>query len=172
MFAATFRSWFWIIIAAHWWGMLFWILRFVRTIEEYRFNSIRFDSFSERFSVLVIRQNTILVKQSSRNVIILFVRISLYSVIWYIPIHFYSQLRLCFLFRIFVKVILEFITLLFIPSITLKIWLLLLSMPFIQLRRMLSLNILLLSLFLLVFGWRYSFNFSTIDFFIQVIMFD
>ena len=29
MFAATFRSWFWIILAAHWWGMLFWILRFV-----------------------------------------------------------------------------------------------------------------------------------------------
>ncbi|UJR26365.1 hypothetical protein I4U23_007698 [Adineta vaga] len=31
MFAATFRSWFWIIIVAHWCGMLFWILRF-RTI--------------------------------------------------------------------------------------------------------------------------------------------
>jgi hypothetical protein len=31
MFAATFRSWFWIIIAAHWWAMLFWILRFVRS---------------------------------------------------------------------------------------------------------------------------------------------
>ncbi|CAF0870614.1 unnamed protein product [Adineta ricciae] len=31
MFAATFRSWFWIIIFAHWCGMLFWVLRF-RTI--------------------------------------------------------------------------------------------------------------------------------------------
>ncbi|CAF1022215.1 unnamed protein product [Rotaria sordida] len=31
MFAATFRSWFWIIIFAHWFAMLFWILRF-RTI--------------------------------------------------------------------------------------------------------------------------------------------
>ncbi|CAF1628895.1 unnamed protein product [Rotaria magnacalcarata] len=31
MFAATFRSWFWIILIAHWFGMLFWILRF-RTI--------------------------------------------------------------------------------------------------------------------------------------------
>ncbi|CAF2614457.1 unnamed protein product [Rotaria sp. Silwood2] len=31
MFAATFRSWFWIILVAHWFGMLFWILRF-RTI--------------------------------------------------------------------------------------------------------------------------------------------
>jgi len=29
MFAATFRSWFWIILIAHWCGMLFWILRFV-----------------------------------------------------------------------------------------------------------------------------------------------
>jgi hypothetical protein len=29
MFAATFRSWFWIILVAHWFGMLFWILRFV-----------------------------------------------------------------------------------------------------------------------------------------------
>ncbi|CAF4178880.1 unnamed protein product [Rotaria sp. Silwood2] len=31
MFAATFRSWFWIIIFSHWFSMLFWILRF-RTI--------------------------------------------------------------------------------------------------------------------------------------------
>ncbi|CAF3360827.1 unnamed protein product [Rotaria socialis] len=31
MFAATFRSWFWIILVGHWFGMLFWILRF-RTI--------------------------------------------------------------------------------------------------------------------------------------------
>lgn len=31
MFAATFRSWFWIILVAHWFAMLFWILRF-RTI--------------------------------------------------------------------------------------------------------------------------------------------
>ncbi|CAF0725215.1 unnamed protein product [Didymodactylos carnosus] len=28
MFAASSRSWFWIIICAHWMGMLFWILRF------------------------------------------------------------------------------------------------------------------------------------------------
>jgi len=33
MFAATFRSWFWIIIFAHWFGMLFWILRFVSFVR-------------------------------------------------------------------------------------------------------------------------------------------
>ena len=33
MFAATFRSWFWIIIFAHWCGMLFWVLRFVSLVR-------------------------------------------------------------------------------------------------------------------------------------------
>lgn len=32
MFAATFRSWFWIILIAHWFAMLFWILSFVNNI--------------------------------------------------------------------------------------------------------------------------------------------
>ena len=81
MFASTFRSWFWIILVAHWFGMLFWILRFVNLIL-FIFVNERFFCFSVPFSVLVIKQSIIHEKQSSKNVIILFVHIYLYFVIW------------------------------------------------------------------------------------------
>jgi hypothetical protein len=47
MFAATFRSWFWIILVGHWFGMLFWILRFVNfeLIKNYFYSFFLADYF-------------------------------------------------------------------------------------------------------------------------------
>lgn len=82
MFAATFRSWFWIILIAHWFGMLFWILRFVRPSSSFLSSLPISFSSSALFSVSVIKANTIHAKLFSKNVTISFVPTSTSFVIW------------------------------------------------------------------------------------------
>jgi hypothetical protein len=92
-------------------------------------------------------------------------------ILLYGKIHRFLQKIKFFFFRIFVKVILVHIILVFIQFIISKISDFRLYMQFIQLKQILYLNIHLLHLFVVDFGLLFYFNFFIIDFYIQVIMY-
>ena len=139
MFAATFRSWFWIILIAHWCGMLFWILRFVSFILI----------FSLELYLLILQRTIFCISDKTKynpreaifekcyNLVCSYIFIFCYMVnLLHFPLQFYSILLL----RIYVKVIHVHIISVFIQFIISKILPFRLYMRFIQRKRNLILK--------------------------------